>query len=222
MTAKRIAFAITLLLALTTTGLNQETGRSFSSANGLPDESEPYYFHFEFLVEGDRYKLTAAGRGSIESPNGKRRFFDLHLAPGDRLNRPTLYYIVYKEDLVLLSDIGDVEYGGGFIARLNRQTLNLKWKNSLAGFNVGNGLIHEGYAYVTSIGFIGKIDIESGKYAWRHGDLYRRHNKAFNSFDLPEIVGEAVVFRETPDPYRTKIAVITIDRKTGRILKIDT
>jgi hypothetical protein len=82
-------------------------------------------------------------------------------------------------------------------------------------------LIDGSYAYVTGIGFIGKVRLESGAYIWRHKDLYHQSNDAFNSFELPEINGNTVVFREQPDYLRKKLAVIRVERRSGKTLSVE-
>jgi hypothetical protein len=41
---------------------------------------------------------------------------------------------------------------------------------------------------------------------------------AFNSFQVPEIDGNIVVFRESPDYLRKKIAFARVERGTGKII----
>ena len=47
----------------------------------------------------------------------------------------------------------------GFIARLDGATLRMKWKRVIPRFNVGQGLLDGAFAYVTGIGFVGKVNL---------------------------------------------------------------
>ena len=94
----------------------------------------------------------------------------------------------------------------------------MKWKREIPAFNIGQGLIEDGNAYVTGIGFIGKLNLASGAYAWRHDDLYIED--AFNSFELPEITGDVVLFKESESHYRTRVASIQVEKGSGRIINI--
>ena len=85
---------------------------------------------------------------------------------------------------------------------------------------VGQGLMDNDNAYVTAIGFVGKVSLESGAYLWRRKGLYRQSSSAFNSFAVPELEGNTVVFRESQHYLRKKVAVLRVDRKTGKIISI--
>jgi hypothetical protein len=217
MTIKRLVFIPLLLFLVATTSRSQNTN-TFSRANGSP--ADIYDSPIEFSEGTFAYTITPKGKGTVTARNGKSRTFDLKLAHGDFL-QDYLYHAEYKEDLLLIYQSGDIEYGAGFIVRLDLKTLKLKWKASLVGFNVGNGLINSRYVYVTSIGFIGKVNLESGRFAWKYGNRYHRKTTAFNSFDVPQLKDNTVVFKESPNHLRKKVAQVIVDRTTGKILKVD-
>ena len=214
-----IALALVIVFFASTSATNQTPGNAFSTAKVLPPlPFEPE--RFDFSIGLSQYTVSKEGKGSITTQGTKRRSFDLSLERNDRLVR--VYYADYEGELLLIGEVTDDVYGAGFVARLDTRALKMKWKCSIPAFNVGQALIYEGNVYVTGVGFVGKINLRSGKYHWRHEDLYRRNNKAFSFFAFPEIDGTTVTFREEPSPYRKKIALIVIDRVTGRIVKIDT
>jgi hypothetical protein len=96
----------------------------------------------------------------------------------------------------------------------------MKWKRPIPGFNIGQGLIDGDYAYVTCIGFIAKVNLKNGAFMWRHDNLYQRGSGAFNSFELPEVDGNVVIFRESTDYLPKKKATIRVQRDTGKIISI--
>ena len=194
----------------------QQTAYPFSSAKSLKDDSyEPT--RFEFSHETDNYTILPSGRG-LRKRNGEARSFKLRLSPSSRLTRE-IYHMGYQGDLLLICEESDELYGGGFIVRLDGQTLKTKWSRYIQGFNVGQGLIDGKYAYVTGIGFVGKVDLNSGRYVWQHRNLYQQDR--FNSFELPEVQSETVIFREFPHYNRKKQAVVKVDRASGKILSLD-
>lgn len=217
MNAKRFALAIAFTLAATVTAKSQGSATLFVDAKGLPPHPfEPN--HFEFSIRTDSYRISNRGKGYVKI-DGSTRSFNLRLLRYDRLER--LYSAEYEQDLLILGGITDGESGAGFLARLDTKTMKLKWKRAIPAFNVGLGLIHERHAYVTAIGFIGKINLDSGAYAWKHNHLYDYPTGAFNSFVAPEISGNTIVFRELPTHVRKKTAVVIVDRASGKILKKD-
>lgn len=68
----------------------------------------------------------------------------------------------------------------------------VRWAARSEG-NVGPPLVSRAFAYVTGIGFVGKLDLRSGRYAWRHGDLYRTPG-LYNGFALPHRDRGGIVF----------------------------
>jgi hypothetical protein len=217
MNAKRFAFAIALTLAATVAAEGQDSGGHFVEAKSLPPlPFEPD--HFEFSIRAETYRISNRGKGS-RNINGSTRSFNLRLSPYDRLER--LYAAEYEQDLLIIGGTTDGESGAGFLARFATKTMRLKWKRAIPAFNVGPGLIHERHGYVTAIGFIGKIDLDSGAYAWKHNNLYDERTGAFNSFEVPEISGNTMVFREGPNYLRKTAAVVIVDRASGKILSKD-
>lgn len=219
MRRKEISILFILVLLLTTSGSSQEVSRSFSVAKSLPDPDGPTTF--EFSTANHNYSISPHGKGLRGSSNETPRSFSLPLHKDDFLTS-SLYYAEYQGDLLLIGEVSDTDYGAGFIVRLDKRTLRIKWKQTVSGFNVGQGLIDGSYAYVTGIGSIGKVSLKTGAYIWRHTNLYRQRNSAFNSFELPEVNGNTVVFRESSHYLRKKIAVITVERRTGKIISIVT
>jgi len=207
-----------VFLLLTGSANGQQSSRAFSVAKSLPDQIERV--SFEFSTASNDYRISHEGRGLRIGSSKSPRSFSLRLEKADHLTH-ALYYAEYQGDLLLICEVSDEVYGSGFIARLDGQTLRTKWKQVVSGFNVGQGLIDGSYAYVTGIGFIGKVSLKSGAYAWRHENLYRQSNSAFNSFDLPEAKVNTVVFRESSHYLRKKKAVIRVERRNGKIMSVD-
>jgi hypothetical protein len=214
-----------LLLPGFSSGFSQEQSepqrvRSFTEVKGLLFE-EPS--KVEFYASGYKYIVSNNGRGRREGRQEPVRNFNLRLYQTDFLAR--LYHEEYKDDLLLICEFSDSESGAGFITRLDGRTLRMKWKRSIPAFNIGQGLIEDNFAYVTAIGFVGKVNLETGVYAWKHAGLYRTKREKgsaysdadFNSFELPKIEQDVVLFKEVeiyPLPFKT----LKIQKRSGRII----
>lgn len=230
MKTNKVIFILALLLLWTSSSDGQQENvspsiyqrvRLFTEIKGLPDEIEPSYF--EFSASGYNYKILSNGKGKRTGGQGAARPFNLRLSRDDHLSR-AVYYAEYQGDLLLTCEISDGESGAGFLTRLDGRTLRMKWKRLIDAFNVGQGLIEDGYAYITAIGIIGKVDLRSGAYVWRHSNLYQvgeDSDGAFNFFELPVIKGDTVLFRESEIHYRTKVATVQLNKLNGRVIKID-
>ena len=193
--------------------------RAFTEFTGKGIEAKDY----EFTVSGYKYEILSRGQGKREDEKGAVRGFNLRLS-GYYLDGQ-IYYAEYRNDVLLICETSDSESGSGFITRLDGKTLAMKWKRIIRGFNVGQGLLEGNYAYVTAIGFVGKVNLDTGAYAWKHDSLYADTKKTgrysdddFNSFELPKVEGDAVLFTER-DTYRNPPQTLKVNKRTGKIFQ---
>ena len=185
MEKNKAAFALALLLLLPSFGVGQQTRESspqlqrvqaFTQGKALPDEVEPS--HFEFSTLSYSYRILRNGGGRRTGGPSPARPFNLRLSRHLPYLDSFIYHAQYLDDILLICGVTNYDYGVGFIARLNGRTLRIKWKRDIPSFNVGQGLIEGKHAYVTAIGFTGKIDLDSGGYVWEHDDLYSQGDGA--------------------------------------------
>lgn len=177
-------------------------------------------FEAEFRTGEFAFQINEDGRGKRSDSKGKSRNIDLRFDNGEILER-LIYYFIYEDDLLLICETYFNDGGSGFIARLDGSTLKLKWKRHIPAFNVGQGLIHDGFAYVSAIGIVAKVDLKSGGFAWQHSKLYGQDDQAFNSFEPASINGNTVRFTETEHYSRKLLATIDIEIKTGKVVKVE-
>jgi hypothetical protein len=197
-----------------TTSQHESPGtRNFTEIKGQP---ESYPTSFQHLTATYKYRISRSGRGTRTGAGSRARHFNLRLDKGFSLQN-VIYYAEHKGGVLLLFDVSDGESGAGDITKLDRQTLRIKWKRKIPAFNIGEGLIEGNHAYVTGIGFVAKVNLISGALVWRHGNLYR--NGDFNSFELPRIEGDTVLFEEVvvhDEPAKT----IKVEKRSGKIISI--
>lgn len=193
----------------------------FEKATPIPEPPPGVYAEpdaFEFEQSGYRYRVAANGAGRRTKGDAVRRF-NLRLAGGDRITR--LYFSGHEGNVLLVGEVSDGESGAGFVARLEQPSMRALWKAELPAFNVGPPLREGPHLYLTAVGFVAKLDLETGQFVWRNGRLYGRGGRGtFNSFVRPEVGGGAVLFREVPADSRPA-KTLRVDRKTGKILSIE-
>lgn len=212
----RISFLPLLIAVLCSTGNCQQT-IVFSEAEGRgPNQS---YYEFEkwsFSSGGIQYEIAKNGRVSRKDENGHSGRFRIALKPGEEFQR-AIYFSEYNNDLILLCETHLGDGGAGFVTRLDRNTLKPKWRVHIPGFNIANGTREDNAAYIAAIGFVGKINLENGKYIWKHENLYRKYKEsgAFNIFETPQITGKLVVFKEEETGNQ-----IEVNKATGKIVKV--
>lgn len=187
--------------------------RTFTEVKGQP-EYQPSSFKYSTSIY--KYGISSSGRGRRTGGRITARYFSLRLDKGDSLQR-AIYHAEYEGDVLLVCEVSDGEGGAGFIIKLDGQTLRMKWKRWIPAFNIGQGLIEGDHAYLTAIGFVAKVNLKSGAFAWKHGNLYR--NDDFNSFELPRVEGDTVLFKEVVN-YDEPAKTVKVQKRSGKIVSI--
>lgn len=150
---------------------------------------------FRFVVDADSFVVTGTGNGSrkrdyhhfiVPLPDSDDYITSLSVAP-------------YQSDLVFTVGYDDGEDGGGYVVRLSPDSSSPRWHANWFGFNVAGPLFRPPYLYVAAIGTVGKIDLATGQYVWRHDDLYERSSGAYNLFDRPQLIADTVLFTSSAD-----------------------
>jgi hypothetical protein len=190
-------------------------GKDFTnvkSSNSAPSRDSI----FQFLASGNKYKIKANGSGLRESGSSKPTKFNLKIASSDFIE--SLSFLDFEDNILMIASITDNEGSGGSVYSLRKTNSQVKWVTNIPGFNIGDVTIEDNYAYITAIGFISKLDLRSGKYIWKHTNLYQK-NRAFGSFDRPELQGKTVIFRGvSTDGVAPKN--IVVDKISGKIIAI--
>ncbi|MES2809165.1 MAG: hypothetical protein V4619_11095 [Bacteroidota bacterium] len=132
-------------------------------------------------------------------PNGKIKKFkngtlitSYQLTTDERVENAYLFY--YKNNLIVYYTETDSETGGSIIESLDTLSAKRNWNTRAFGFNLGQPVVKVNNTYVSTIGFVGKLNLQNGKYYWKHEDLYDRQTYSFNQFDSVLFVGDKVFF----------------------------
>ncbi|HEX8337238.1 MAG TPA: hypothetical protein VF621_10950 [Pyrinomonadaceae bacterium] len=175
---------------------------------------------FEFEMGGFSYHVRQNGNGWRKRGEKTRRF-NLRL-DGGWLGR--VYFHDYGGRLLLVCEAGDGEGAWGFVTLLEQPSMRGRWRQHIPAFNVGEPLREGRSLYVTGFGFVGRLDLGTGAFDWKHDDLYDPREgapKHFNSFKQPELVGETVLFREQSVYNSLKLKTLVADKKTGKIIRVE-
>jgi hypothetical protein len=110
------------------------------------------------------------------------------------------------------------EEAGSRVQKIDLRSRKAVWNAEIAGFNLGMPYIKDHFAYLTTIGFVGKLDLHNGRYAYRCEDLYDREVYAFNAFDTILFRDSLTLFLSTHDPTSTekngkRVDTVIVDEK---------
>ena len=190
----------------------------FQEARAVNDTAAPGPEAFEFEAHGFGYHINRNGNGWRKKGKKTRRF-NLRLESGE-LGR--VYFHEYGGRLLLVCEADDGEGGWGFVTLLEQPTMRARWRQTFPASEVGRPLRDGRHLYVTGNGFVGRLDLDTGTFDWRHADLEDVRGdepKPLGAFDQPELKGDAVLFRERPvyNPRRT----LVVKKKTGKIMSVE-
>ena len=124
-----------------------------------------------------------------------------------------IYFLPIKEDMIVFYVYSDGDFAGSFSKRIDTNNGKILWETSIYAFNMSAPLIVGDYAYLSTLGFVGKLNLINGKYAWKFENLENR----FESFIGPEFfIDSLVLFKSRSVPPDS----VMIDDKNGKLLKI--
>lgn len=213
---------VSICLALFLAEASEAQTKIFAEAKGSGGLEAAYEFDkWNFSIGENRYEIRKNGKAKRTDAGNRVTNFRLSVEKDGTLRR-VIYFFVYKNDLILMSELDFGDAAGAFIARLDEKTLKTKWRQSILGFNIANGLIEENSAYLAAHGYAAKINLDTGKFVWKHENFYRKYKEsgAFNIFEAPEIKGNAVIFTENQDMYKRPPNVIKFNKTSGKVIEV--
>ena len=184
------------------------------AANGPP----PYEIRGEcsFALGSAEFRLEQSGKGR-RTVDSRVTDFAIELLEGEWIE--ALSFASYEGDVILFLSVTDGEYGSSQLVRLDGEALFAEWSNVLPAFNLSIAAIESEAIYVGAIGLVTRIDAESGRFEWLHGNLYDFESGHFNSFMPPEVGPTCVVFREVPEAVAPQPPrAVGVDKDTGERL----
>lgn len=168
-----------------------------------------------FAAHGASWTVDAAGRVT-RAHGAAAQTVRLALDENDFVE--SVQFIPHGEDVVVFG-VSNGDSAAGKVARLGDDPLAVRWTVHVPGFNLSPGWVDGGSLYQAAIGFVGKIDLETGRYAWRHENLYGIRSygghAAFNAFAAPRRDGGDILFYDHPYPERSTVWVIRVNDRRG-------
>lgn len=212
---KPIHIASIVTLCIGCLGAVAETPSVMQEASATGQKGKPVALYgdpgntFRFLMGNTDISLTDNGGGTQTDVSGRARALKLPVPSGMWVGGP-VYFAQYKQDFLIQYGLSSGEESTAKLVRLDGLSLAVKWIRGGVPFNMTPGLIQGGFVYLTGIGFVGAIDLETGRYAWCVRDLYKGEN-IFAAFQEPVIEGDTLIAQDklvaAPDgtPYSIKV-----------------
>ena len=119
--------------------------------------------------------------------------------------------------MLLFCEETDHDISTSSLFKINLDDHSLEWSSEIQGGNLGLPIISNSNIYVISAGSVGKIDLNTGNYIWKHWGLYDSNIRSFNYFDTILIQGDTIEFISKQRDGADKVIV---NDKTGQIIRI--
>ncbi len=213
---------LSIILVFLSIENSQSQTKVFSEAKGSGQYQASYDFDkWNFSVSKNRYEIRKNGKAKRINSKNRITNFRFKLDKDETLAR-VIYFLEYKNDLLVISesDIGDGR--GVFIVRFNGKTLKAKWQQNISAFNVAKGVVENNSVFLVAIGYATKINLDTGKYVWKHEAFYRKYKEdgAFNIFETPKIEGNVITLTENQDDYKRPPNVIKFNKNSGKVIEV--
>ncbi len=130
-----------------------------------------------------------------------------------------LYFYKVDSDLVAIYVDTDMDGAATFVEKIDTFKNKTIWKVDAGGFNLGKPVRIDNDVYLSTIGFIGKLDLTNGKFRWKFEDLYDKGK--FNDFDEPTFFKKNIVLFKSTEHVTKRVDSILVDDEAEKIIKMN-
>ncbi len=163
---------------------------TFALAAGEPADL-PVRFTCE--VDGNEFRLGVDGRGSWRRPGRAARPIEIPLV--DAGDVASVRCGSLADGALLVLGLADEKAFWGEVARLAGDPPAARWLAYLPGAPGGEPLLSGRHLYLAGSGIAGKLDVETGRWAWTHRGLPDAESPG-----RPELDGGVVTFPDASGP----------------------
>ncbi len=173
-----------------------------------------------FLQQGDsNYYCGYKGKFEVSDTlgSGRRFLFDLK---AEYLVDKVFFYAIDPTNFFVFWQATD-HAGVNSYAALYKRGINIPvWKYTFPDPNPGQLAVDGQFAYVTTLGSIGKMNMLSGSFVWHHDSLFDKMKNRYKEFDKPLVYSNTVCFFDFPiRGVKAKRDSIWVNDQTGAFIK---
>jgi hypothetical protein len=161
------------------------------------------------ILKLNNQQLLISSSGKVFSKN--KLLFDIK----SKLPMKKLFVQPSGDDFIVFYMYSDPEGAGSYAKRISIKQSKIVWETPIYAFNLSNPLIVGDYAYLSTMGFVGKLNLSNGKYVWKFEDI----NKKYEIFNQPKFFKDSLVLF-THGTYPIADSVL-IDDRNGKIVKMN-
>lgn len=107
-----------------------------------------------------------------------------------------------------------------YVMRFSANNSRPSWSINYKAPDPGIPVVSNGCVYLSTLGIISKVNLESGQHEWLHDSLYETTSLKYKRFDMPRLYNHTVVFFDFPIQGRKgKRDSIWVDDRTGKLIR---
>lgn len=186
--------------------IKADSSLTINSVSPLVAEIKPGSDSLVLNMNKEKLLISPLGKAFMNN----KLLFDIK----SKLPIKTLYLHPLSNDFIVFYEYKDAAGAGSHAKRISANG-SVMWERPVYAFNFANPLIVGDYAYLSTMGFVGKLNLNDGKFAWKFENL----DKKFESFNQPKFFKDSMIlFIQNTN---SQIAdSILIDDESGLIVKM--
>jgi hypothetical protein len=189
--------------------IKSDSALKISSVSPLTADFKDKSKSGSLILNLNNEQLLISTLGKVFKNN--KLFFDIK----SKLPIETLFVQPSGDDFIVFYVSSDANGAVSYTKKISTKQSKIVWETPIYAFNLATPIIIGDYAYLSTMGFIGKLNLIDGKYAWRFEDL----DKKYESFNEPKFFKDSLVlFTQKTHPMIADS--ILIDDRNGRIIKM--
>lgn len=189
--------------------------QNFSRAQTTEKSSFPINFSFTALKS--EYVVDAENGKAEKTINGRKESFRMPLDKGDSIEE--IYFSEYADDLFLFYGVNNGGEAATQLLKLDAPSNKLRWKVWLPIFNI-TGILADNNGYFAGVGFIASVNLTTGKFIWKHENLYTEEYGKIQIFTVPKVEADKVIFKKDETDVWSRKSELVVDKDTGKNLSI--
>ncbi len=184
---------------------NDQSNKALEARYLAPLDSDTMLIY----VDGQRYRVSAMG-DVLDHSGGT--YFKLESEHPIGL----LYYLQRGQDFFVFYSYNGFEESYSMAKRISLDTRTVVWSTPVEGAIFSCPVIHGQFAYVSTIGHIGKLILKNGQFDWRFNKLQR--DGRYGRFGAIDFVGGNTGQLVSRHPFSLQKDTIVVDDITGEMI----
>ncbi len=163
-------------------------------------------------VDGQRYKVSVMGE-VLDHAGGI--YFKLESEHPIGM----LYYIQRGHDFFVFYSYNDFQEPYSVVKRISLDSRSIVWTTQVEGAVFSCPVIYSQFAYVSTMGHIGKLILKNGQFDWHFNKIHK--DGRYGRFGTINVLGGNRVQFVSPHPFSLQNDTIVVNDITGEIIRMN-